>query len=186
MDLSTVELEPIQSQFLELYRSATHIQAFEDGIVYGSLQTETYARAVFECASELYPVSPVDIEAAVQTRLARRELIDGERQFEIIMSARALVADVAGAAVLREQLQYLLECMERPGLTLGVIPTGTLLRAHWGFCIVNSVRVEVDQYNGPLTVTDVDQVRRFRETFHRVRRTAVFGDDARALISGLL
>ncbi|MEU5383251.1 DUF5753 domain-containing protein [Kitasatospora cineracea] len=183
---NTVEMAPIQSNFLDLYRSATIIQAFEDGVVHGTLQTEAYARAVFECASELYPVSERDIEEAVLARVARRELIDGERKFEVILTARALTADIAGAAVLRDQVAYLLECMERPGLTLGIIPVGTLLRAHWGFSIINGVRVEIDQYGGPLTVTDPGEVGRFRTSFERLRRTAVYGDDARALISTLV
>ncbi|MBD0692468.1 DUF5753 domain-containing protein [Streptomyces sp. CBMA123] len=183
--VSTV-LAPIQNSLLDLHRSATTVQSYENSIVHGTLQTENYARAIFEHAHELYPVSREDIETALQARMARRDLFDGERKFEMITTTRALTADVAGTAVLREQLAYLLECMERPGLTLGVIPTGTLVGTYWDFTIINSVRVEIDQYEGPRTVTDPASVGRFRDVFDRLRRTAVYGDDARALISNLI
>ncbi|MFJ2807833.1 DUF5753 domain-containing protein [Kitasatospora sp. NPDC087271] len=186
MNPTSTALAPIQNDFLELHRSANIVQSYEGSIVHGTLQTESYARAVFEHAGEFYPVSNEDIETAIQARMARRDLINGERKFEIIMSARALTADIAGAAVLREQLTYLLECIQRPGLTLGVIPAGTLVRTYWDFTIINSVRVEIDQYAGPRTVTDPATVGRFRDVFDRLRRTAVDGDDARALISSLI
>ncbi|MFD7735029.1 DUF5753 domain-containing protein [Kitasatospora phosalacinea] len=179
----TVELEQLQNGILELLRSANHLQAFENTIVQGVLQTEAYARAVFEGVRGLYPVSADDVDAAIKARLARRELIDGERQFEIILTEHALTAPFAGEDVMRGQLAHLLECLDLPGMTIGVIPQGAVLSQPWAFSITNAVRVDLDQYGGPLTVTDPAEVGRFREVFAELRGLAVYGDAARALIA---
>ncbi|MFE2346105.1 DUF5753 domain-containing protein [Kitasatospora cineracea] len=182
----TVELEPLQSGFLELLRSTDLFQAFENGIVQGALQTEAYARAVFEGVKGLYPVSAADIDAAIKARLARWELIDGTRRFEIILTQNALTAPFAGEDVMRGQLAHLLECLDLPGMTIGVIPASTVLNQPWAFTLTNSVRVDLDQYGGPLTVTDPAAVARFRDVFDHLRGLAVYGDAARALITGLM
>ncbi|MFD7639556.1 DUF5753 domain-containing protein [Kitasatospora sp. NPDC059795] len=187
MNLATaMELEPIQTTILELNRSATLIQAYENGLVHGTLQTERYARAIFDGSQALYSASSEDIEAALRARLARRELIDGDREFEIILTEQALTAPVAERDVIREQLAYLLECTGLPGMRLGVIPASTVLIQPHPFTILNSVRVELDHFNGPSTVNDPAAVNRFRDAFDRLRSIAAFGDDARALISGLI
>ncbi|MGW4690975.1 DUF5753 domain-containing protein [Kitasatospora cineracea] len=182
---ATVELEPLQSGFLELLRSTDLFQAFENGIVQGALQTEAYARAVFEGVEGLYPVSADDIDAAIKARLARRQLIDGTRRFEIILTQNALTAPFAGENVMRGQLAHLLECLDLPGMTIGIIPEGTVLNQPWAFTLTNSVRVDLDQYGGPLTVTDPAAVARFRDVFDHLRGLAVYGDAARALITSL-
>ncbi|MFJ8442788.1 DUF5753 domain-containing protein [Kitasatospora griseola] len=187
MTLATLtELEPIQTSILELHRSATTVQAYENGLVHGTLQTERYARAVFEGAKALYPVSSEDIEAALRARLARRELVDGSREFEIILTEQALTAPVTERDVIREQLAHLLECENWPGMRLGVIPASTVLIQPYPFTILNSVRVELDHYNGPSTVTDPAAAARFRNVFEHLRGLAVYGDTARALITSLL
>ncbi|GLW58533.1 DUF5753 domain-containing protein [Kitasatospora phosalacinea] len=182
----TVELEPLQNGILELLRSANYLQAFENTIVQGVLQTEAYARSVFEGVRGLYPVSADDIDAAIKARMVRRELIDGKRQFEIILTEHALTAPLASEDVMRGQMAHLLECLDLPGMTIGVIPRGVVLNQPWAFSITNSVRVDLDQYGGPLTVTDPAAVARFRGVFDELRGLAVYGDDVRALITGLM
>ncbi|MEU3559689.1 DUF5753 domain-containing protein [Kitasatospora sp. NPDC006786] len=182
----TIALEPIQTSILELHRIASTIHTYSPVIIPGTLQTERYARAIFTGASELHPVADHDIEAAIQARLARRELIDGTRQFDYILNEHALTNVVAAPAVHHEQLRHLLDCTERPGLTIGIVPDDIPLRAHWSFTIVNSVPVELDQYQGPHTVTEQADVQRFREAFRRLRDTAAFGDDARTMITALI
>ncbi|RGD59432.1 hypothetical protein DR950_17990 [Kitasatospora xanthocidica] len=183
---AAIALEPIQASILELHRNASTIHTYSPGIIPGTLQTEDYARAIFTSVGELHRAADHDIEAAIQARMARRELIDETRQFEYILNEHALTNVVAAPAVHSEQLHLLLDCMERPGLTVGIVPDEVPLRAHWGFTIVNEVRVELDQYQGPHTVTEPENVQRFRKAFRRLRDTAVLGDDARTLISALI
>ncbi|MFE6049981.1 hypothetical protein ACFQ6N_04445 [Kitasatospora sp. NPDC056446] len=51
-----------------------------------------------------------------------------------------------------------------------------------GFGIFDGARVEVEGYRGGETITG-DRVRLFHRAFERLRESAVYGDDARAVIT---
>ncbi|WP_441251786.1 Scr1 family TA system antitoxin-like transcriptional regulator [Kitasatospora sp. McL0602] len=82
------------------------------------------------------------------------------------------------------QLEHLLGALDTPGLRLGIIPARARLRVHPGdgFGIHDGTRVEVEGYRDCETITDPDRVALFRRAFGLLQESAVYEQDARALI----
>lgn len=106
---------------------AVTIESFQAMVVPGLLQTGDYARAVISRWADV----PVDeVEERVAARLARRSLFSREYppRFTYYVHEFVLRTPVGGPAVMREQLDHLLQMSRRPYLTLRVIPAS--LGAH--------------------------------------------------------
>jgi transcriptional regulator with XRE-family HTH domain len=110
--------------YLDLERAAELIRAYEIQFVPGLLQTESYARAVIsigygEGDSE-------EIERRVRLRMARTELLrqpDGPRMW-VVLDEAVLRRTIGGPAVLREQIESLIEAARLPNVQIQVIPFG--------------------------------------------------------------
>ena len=71
----------VQQDINELTRNAARIRNAQVTVIPGLLQTPGYARAIFTQVSAVYPA--VDIDAAVEARMRRREILHEEdRTFE--------------------------------------------------------------------------------------------------------
>lgn len=108
--------------YLGLEAAATGIRAFELQFVYGLFQTEAYARHVIMLA---HPSAPADeIDRRVHLRLRRQQLLAGPQAPHVwlVLDEGALRRPVGGAAVMRGQLERLLELTEQRGITLQVVP----------------------------------------------------------------
>ncbi|MFJ1457984.1 helix-turn-helix domain-containing protein [Nocardia sp. N2S4-5] len=105
--------------YIGLEHAAHSIRTFEAQLIPGLLQTEAYTRAVVELGHE-------EGEAArrVELRLRRQEVLDrpGAPTLWAIVDETVLHRPVGGNAVLREQLEHLVEMSERPNVTLQVLP----------------------------------------------------------------
>jgi transcriptional regulator with XRE-family HTH domain len=108
--------------YLDLERAAELIRAYEIQFVPGLLQTEAYARAVIslgygEHASE-------EIERRVRLRIARKELLrrpDAPRLW-VVLDEAVLRRAIGGQAVLREQIESLIEAARLPNVQIQVLP----------------------------------------------------------------
>jgi transcriptional regulator with XRE-family HTH domain len=107
--------------FVGLEAEAVGIRTYEIQLVPGLLQTEGYARALFESA-ELS--SPEEVEPAVAIRRSRQEILRGENppQYWAVLSEAALHRMIGGPAIMRDQLLYLTEISELRHVTIQVIP----------------------------------------------------------------
>ncbi|BCK53301.1 helix-turn-helix domain-containing protein [Nocardia wallacei] len=105
--------------YIGLEHAAHSIRTFEAQLVPGLLQTEAYTRAVVELGHE-------EGEAArrVELRLRRQEVLDRPSAPTLwaIVDETVLHRPVGGNAVLREQLEHLVEMSARPNVTLQVLP----------------------------------------------------------------
>ncbi len=178
---------PTQAAFRGLYEQTWHYEGYDPGIVWGNLQTADYARAVLELVVDLHQI-PRDIEAGAAERVARAQYLgqDG-RIYHVLLGEQALLTSIGGPDVMRPQLEHLLDALSVPGLTLGVIPARARLDVYpgGGFGIFDSKRVEVEGYGGSETILD-NRVPLFHLAFDRLCRSAVSGDEARALITAAL
>ncbi|TQF05546.1 hypothetical protein E6W39_29105 [Kitasatospora acidiphila] len=185
MGIATLtDLAPSQENFLALAASARDEKVFESLFIWGDLQTRDYATELFRRGG----TSQADVDAAVAARLARRQYMDGTRTYHVVMTESTLLSGFGGREVMNNQLRYLLEAMTTPGLTLGIIPATAEMPVvpGGGFAIINGVRVEFDDYEGHSTATDMAAVRRFNDAFDQLSNVAVFGDDARDLITAVI
>ena len=111
------------SMYVSLEGAASLIRSYEPHFVPGLLQTEDYARGVLRSGA-IGETSPDDIERHVALRMRRQELLhrpDAPR-FWAVMDETALRRPVGGPAVMRAQLERLIEAASLPNVTLLVAP----------------------------------------------------------------
>ncbi|MFJ9737536.1 helix-turn-helix domain-containing protein [Streptomyces sp. NPDC101166] len=110
------------SLYVSLEGAARLIRSYEPHFAPGLLQTEAYARAVLESGT-VGRRSPEAIERHVSLRMARQRLLEGPDAPHLwaVMDETVLRRPVgADPAVMREQLDKLLEFAERDRITLQV------------------------------------------------------------------
>ncbi|MBO1333831.1 helix-turn-helix transcriptional regulator [Streptomyces sp. VRA16 Mangrove soil] len=108
--------------YIGLEGAASLIRGYEAQFVHGLLQTEAYAHAVVAQGMKGAPAE--DIERRVSLRLARQKILVAERapDVHIVLDESALHRMHGGPAVMRGQLEHLIEVAELPHLTLQIMP----------------------------------------------------------------
>lgn len=102
--------------------AASMIRSYESQFFPGLLQTEDYAYAVARLG---YPnTSPRRISRLVDLRMARQRLLSraDAPMLWVVVDEAAMRRPFGGRQVMREQLEHLLEAVERPNVTLQVAP----------------------------------------------------------------
>ncbi|MFC7219138.1 helix-turn-helix domain-containing protein [Streptomyces polyrhachis] len=111
------------SVYIGLETAASSLRVYESLIIPGLLQTPAYAEAVIRGA--LPEVAQADVEKRVKVRMRRQERIqdpDGPLRLWVVVDESALRREVGSRAVMREQLDHLVELSKEPHITLQVIP----------------------------------------------------------------
>ena len=100
---------------------AKTLRWFEALIVPGLLQTEDYARAIFQTR---FGLSDEEIETRVAARLKRQEILTRDKPpaLWIILDDGVLRRPVGGRHVMLEQVNHLIEVAKRPTVVIEVIP----------------------------------------------------------------
>ena len=108
--------------YLGLEVAASVIRTFELQFVHGLFQTEDYARAVTLLGHTAAPAE--DIERRVNMRLKRQDLLGGAEPPQVwsVIDEGALRRPVGGRAVMRAQLERLIELAELRHVTVQVVP----------------------------------------------------------------
>lgn len=109
------------SLYVSLEGAASMIRAYEPHFVPGLLQTEAYARAVFD-AGTVGRSRPEEVDRHIDLRMARQSLLDREDSphLWVVMDETVLARPPGGPEVLRGQLDRLLEAVQRPNVTLQI------------------------------------------------------------------
>jgi DNA-binding XRE family transcriptional regulator len=147
---------------------ATVLYTFEHSFVPGLFQTEAYARAVLEMFTD---VTPEIVSERLAGRLSRQEILDRDDPPPPVVVAlidqSALLREIGGPKVMRDQVLRLIEVSLRPNITVQVIPNKA---AHPGLL-------------GAFTIADLGEFIRYlepgghrRRTGHRGRWHDVYGD----------
>ena len=115
-------LPPAFLDLAELEHHAMFIQVIGTAHVPGLLQTEEYARAVFEYWRPELPES--ELAPRVEHRMRRKEVLsrEGAVPYEAVVHESVLRTRVADRRVARVQLDELLRESERPNVTVRVVP----------------------------------------------------------------
>ncbi|MFI8990237.1 helix-turn-helix domain-containing protein [Stenotrophomonas sp. NPDC087984] len=121
-------LEDLESKFAdhfavvaELEPHATEIQQYSISLIPGLLQTEAYARAVFEAYS---PNHRADLDGRVVNRMARARILDDPLKPVVwtLLDEAVLRRLVGGPQVMAEQLRRIADLAEARRLRLHVLP----------------------------------------------------------------
>ena len=108
--------------YLGLETAASVIRSFELQFVHGLFQTEDYARAVTMLGHT--SASAAEVDRRVSLRLKRQDLLNGPTPPQVwsVIDEGALRRPVGGAAVMRAQLERLVEVARLRHVTIQVVP----------------------------------------------------------------
>jgi transcriptional regulator with XRE-family HTH domain len=108
--------------YLDLEQAAALIRTYEIQFVPGLLQTDAYARAVIMLGHGSATAAEIDRRA--ELRMARKQMLESEEQPRLwaVLDEAVLRRPIGGRAVLREQIESLIQICERPSVRLQVIP----------------------------------------------------------------
>lgn len=175
----------VQGDYNDLTAGASLIRHFQTTWIPGILQTEDYARSTLERLADIYP--DIDVEAAITTRLKRRELLyEGGRAFEFVLTEPVLRWLFVPAQVMRSQLHRLLDVLDMPRVKVGIIPLGQPIdiAPQSSFVLYDDV-MAAEHFGGEVNATGAEELI-YEEVMGRLWRNAVRGSEARELIRDAL
>lgn len=178
-------LKQAQEARLPLYERTRRFRSYSSWLVPGMIQTRPYTTAALQAIQRRRGLVD-DVADAVAARMERqRVLYEGDRRFAFLVEESVLRTGIGGAEVMSGQLGHLISVASLPNVSLGVVPMRPD-RERWpaeGFWIYDAAQVNVELISGYLTLTQPSEVAMYADTFAELAALAVYGANARALIT---
>jgi hypothetical protein len=171
-----------------LYERTTLFRIYEHSAIPGLFQTAKYSTAILSYFIEFLD-APNDLDVALQARMERQRIIySGNRRFVVVLEENTLRARVGSPEVMAGQLDRLLATISLPRVSLGIIPQAALRRTFTqvGFWIYDNAMVGVETPTAKLEIVQPREIRLYAGMFEHLRKSAVHGAQARALITRAL
>lgn len=182
------------STYVGLEEAATSISDYGLGILPGLLQTSDYARAVVQAAVPKWV--PEVVEQRVEGRMARQHVLVREDapHFEAVVDESVLHRVVGSPAIMRAQLERLLELSELTNIALRVIPyhAGALPAGNNKFIILSFAEpnvsdvVFIEGLTGDLYLDEARDVEVYNTTFRTLAQLAADPDATRHIITSMI
>ncbi|MDT0439763.1 MULTISPECIES: helix-turn-helix transcriptional regulator [Streptomyces] len=185
------------TQFKEQYRrymilesEATCLWHFGVSILPGLLQTDAYAREVLSLGG----YRGKELDQQVEARTGRKELLKGDDAppFRALMAEAVLRTPLRDAEAWREQLTYLAEIAEKPGIVLQVLPHSSGLNGLVGTAVMFlrltdgiTVAYTENAHRGEL-IEEQTSVVRLHRAYDAMRDLALKPPESRSFILRLL
>lgn len=169
---------------------ASRTRSFQPALIPGLLQTPPYAQRVFSMLKTYVPRTSV--AAAVAARLDRQlALYEDGRRFEFLLTESALRWRPGPPRMMIAQLDRVAAVSMLDTVSIGLIPSSAEADTFYshGFALFDGdgdeavALVEVD--HAGLTVSAPDDVALYESRWSALRKSAVFGDEARDLLDAL-
>lgn len=179
------DASPVIPDWFKLYVglevSASRISSYDGEVVPGELQTEQYARALFEAEQ------PADDEAAdrhVKLRMQRQKTLFARRpapRLVTVLGEGALTRPVGDEAVLKAQIEHLRRVRQRDNVEIKVLPwsVGAHAAMAGAFRILDFDDPEdpdvvyLESHVGALYLEEAAEVDEYRRIFELIRKEAV-------------
>ena len=177
--------------YIGLEESAESIRSYDSQFVPGLLQTEEYSAAVLE----LGEFSPEETDRLVFLRKERqRRFAAGGLRLWAVIDEMALRRPVGNPALMRAQLEYLLEIGDRPGLTLQVTPypDGASYLVPGSFSILKFATADlpdvvyVEQLTSAMYLDKRSDVEQYTAALDKVGATSTTPEQTKTFIRALL
>jgi transcriptional regulator with XRE-family HTH domain len=178
-------------RWARLERVAVSLCTYECRLVPGLLQSEAYARAVFE--GRIPQLSDEQLQAQVTARLERQKMLDERPHvlFSFIVEEPVFRRRFADSETMRNLFDHVLAQGARRNVTLQVVPLGAGLHT----CLDGPVRLletperrrcayAEGQENGRL-IADPKEVSVLQQRYDTLRSQALTPDDTRGLLERL-
>lgn len=179
--------------YVGLEAETSSIRNYEPELVHGLLQTESYARTVYQAARTTD--APDEIERHVSLRMARQSIITRSEQpthFWAITNEAALRRRVGGARVMQEQLKHLVDVSAQPNVTLQVLPyaVGAHAAMLGSFAILSFAEgggdvAYLEYMTGNLYLEKPEEVRAYTLAYDHLRASALDPRDSITMIAKL-
>ncbi|WP_460366856.1 helix-turn-helix domain-containing protein [Actinocorallia lasiicapitis] len=173
--------------YISIEASSTRIWTMQLNLIPGLLQTPRYARAIL--SGGVSKGEPDHLEALIDIRLKRRAIFEAGEPPEVwaIVSEGALMQQVGGPEVMREQLDYLVEAATLPSVVLQVLPfaAGAHPGVNGSFVLmeVNGLWIAmIDSVTNAWYLEDQTSLNRYADVFNHLRAVSHSQEASLALI----
>jgi transcriptional regulator with XRE-family HTH domain len=182
----------LQDEIQDIENRTAAKLTYEPTVVPGLLQTAEYARRLFTLFYPAY--AEADIPSVVAGRLDRQlALFDSARRFSFLVTEGALRWRPGPAPVMLAQLDRIASVSTLENVSVGLIPQAApaVTYVPHGFVIFETVDRDTDALvmaetvHANLTVNDPVQVALYRRQWSLLEKTAVYRDEARALLAAV-
>ena len=185
------DLGVFTGSYVGLEDAASVIRSWQPLLIPGLLQTEDYARAVIQTGNP--HLGSTEIEKRVKARIARQTLLSrpDAPEFHAIIGKAALLHEVGGTIVMREQLRKLDAIpSKRPNVTVQVLPfsagacvglEGSFTHFEFPEAIDPAVSC-IEDISGEKYIESAEGNRRIRLAFDRISDAALTPEESAALI----
>ena len=166
----------VQDEYDQLVREARTFRAVSPLVVPGLLQTAGYARCVLAQIAETS--GPIDVDATVQARIRRQEVLYTDRTFEFVTTEAALLMPPCPPQVMAGQFDRLLS-LDLDNVTLGIIPLGIQLPVvpQVNFMLADDTAI-VEGHGGSDTLGERESAV-YAHVFGQLMSVAATGENAR-------
>ncbi|MBW5484403.1 helix-turn-helix domain-containing protein, partial [Streptomyces bambusae] len=179
-------------EYMQREREALTIYSYENQVLPGLLQTDSYAEAVFRSRVPALPDDDVAERTAIRTK--RQEILHRKDPVELsfIIWEPVLELKLGGSAVHRGQLERLITCSELPGISIQIFP-----RSHVKHPALDGpfVLLETPDHQhlaytetqrGSHLIRDMDEVSIMQRKYAMLRTEALNPEETRAELDRLL
>ncbi|MFK0252119.1 helix-turn-helix domain-containing protein [Streptomyces sp. NPDC090445] len=178
-------LRQLQQSYVPLFRSTRLFRVYSATLVPGLLQAEGYATGLLRAISNFREI-PDDVADAVAARMERNGIMREQgRRFVMVVEESALRYQLADPEAMAAQLGHILTAAAMPAVSVGIIPMALQERTQWPletFHMYDDTLVSVELLAARVTVTQPSEIALYERAFAELRRMAVYGPEARALI----
>ncbi|WP_169806772.1 helix-turn-helix domain-containing protein [Actinomadura macra] len=178
---------PSVGSFLEYERTATSIKNYSSDVVFGLLQSEDYARALFRRGGVVD-----DVESAVRNRLSRQDRLydPSSTKLWVVLAQPVLWWQVGSRSIMHGQLDHLLRVAELDHVSLRVLPVSAGWPGVSGSLSIMTTRDTEVAYleSGRMgrLVERPPEIRDFNVNYDRIGALALPEDQSRTLIEHML
>lgn len=159
---------------------------YSSNVIPWPAQSMHYMRAVMTRFNEFHAAEAQDIEAGVIARMQRLRLLDDPaRRCVMVIEESVLRGRIFDDEVMTAQLRHMMAMMDRPNISLGIIPLGTprIQKAAETFHIYGDSAVSIELISAIISITQPHEVALYVRCFNDLASASVHGDAARYLIA---
>ncbi|MCX4583646.1 helix-turn-helix transcriptional regulator [Streptomyces sp. NBC_01481] len=192
-NMPEIDLIPAWAEeYMDLEREAIALSSYQNQVIPGQLQTESYARAVFR--SRIPILDEDEITKRVATRIERQEILQRKNPMSIsfVIWQPVLMLRLGDGEIHSEQVRHLRVCAGLPGVSVQVMPLdrGSHPALDGPFVMLETPDHQSLAYaetqRGSQLIADLDEVSILSQRYAMLRTQALNQEDTVGLLDRLL
>ncbi|WP_431957982.1 DUF5753 domain-containing protein [Nocardia lijiangensis] len=180
--------ETLQRSLIPIEADTKQQRSYSTDILPGLLQTLDYARAMHTKCSAVLKLTD-DSEATAIARLERQTVLDlPGHQFHMLIDETALRRTVGSSEVMAAQIRHLTNSLTaRDHVRIGIIPLDAgFVVPTINFVLRDTTSADSEGITGPIENKESAEIELVERTFDLLATTAVYGEEARAILARAL